>query len=442
MERRLAVSRTQNVIPGDVAGLVMACLAKDPAQRPRSAREVAERIGLEALHESPPKAPVKEALPTPHWDATVRIRPDARPGKSARGRRLAAAGALAALLLLALGGWEWTRRKTTPPPARPQPAPAPAVAQNSVNNIPPPFQLPPPNLGEMPSGTVVVWGGGSGNGGPLAAPAEMGRVVAISSGGFHSLALTREGRVWAWGAGAVNTGTDPDFGQSRVPPALDHVAAVSAGWQFSLALRQDGTVVGWGRNNYGQAEPPADLTNAVAIAAGACHGVALTRDGRVRMWGLNSKDWSRMPPDLDHVIAIASGWSHVLALRTNGTVAAWGAGVTNSGKYPMFGQALVPAGLSNVIAIAAGGVHSAALKADGGVVVWGGDSPAVRAVPALGRVAAIAANGRGTLALLGDGTVVAWGQSGGSRDQVPPGLDHVIAIAAGDYQNLALTNSP
>ena len=477
MDHRLAALGTRNQIPGDVAALVMACLSKEPEQRPQSARAVAEWIGLEVAPESSPKPSAPDVLSATRRLVTPEVKSAAPASGSSRKKRLWAIGVFAALLLLALGGWYRAKQapqknfnasqgQTGPspgpppppsPPAKgqpggtqkeitkdalPTPATPPDKAQPASQSIAPAFQLQRPSLQGRPSGNVLIWGKGSGNRAPAVAPAAMGQVVAISGGGFHSLALTGEGKVWAWGAGTVNTGTDPDFGQSMVPPELDHVVAISAGWQFSLALRQDGRVVGWGRNDHGQTDPPADLTNAVAIAAGASHAVALTSDGLVRMWGFSAEDWAGIPPDLNHVDAIASGWYHVLALRRDGTVAAWGAGATNSGKYPMFGQAMVPAGLNNVIAIAAGGVHSVALKADGNVVVWGGDSPAVRAVPPMAGVVAIAANGRVTLALLPDGTVAAWGTNSADQDQVPPGLNHVIAIAAGNNQSLALTNSP
>ena len=58
-----------------------------------------------------------------------------------------------------------------------------------------------------------------------------------SAGYLHSLALTRDGTVVAWGAGQPNNPTDPfGFGQSTVPAGLNGVVAVAAGTWNSVAL--------------------------------------------------------------------------------------------------------------------------------------------------------------------------------------------------------------
>ena len=487
IDERLAALGIENGVPPAVGAMVMACLAKEPARRPQSASAVAGWIGMEIVPK-PSVHNVAEALfPTsPVTNArTPSSQVELEPAISTpTGKKLIAVGITVGLLVAAVAGWHITRHRppdsgssnravqssmATNLESGPRPmattvggetnggqlesameaATSPARLASKSDAANPadgggvsPFRLQRPTLERRPSGRIITWGNGYGNHSPLVVPTASSQVIAISGGGFHSLALTGDGRVWASGAGSVNTGTNEDFGQSMVPPGLDHVVAISAGWQHSLALRQDGTVLGWGQNNFGQTIPPADLTNAVAIAAGAYHSVALMSDGSVRVWGLNRFGQGNTPPGLNHVVGIATGWHHVLALRSDGTVVAWGAGKTTSGKYPIYGQAVVPAGLRNVISIAAGGIHSAALKADGGLVMWGGESPEVRSVPPTTRVVAIAANGRHTLALQSDGTVIAWGQGSAGQNLVPPALNDVIAIAAGNGHSLALTTNP
>jgi serine/threonine protein kinase len=457
MEDRLAALEIQNSAPADVAALVMACLAKEPEQRPQSAGAVAEWIGLELV--AKPSTERLSAALFPHENPAPEGTPDEpeRKGLSTPAR-LGRLWAAVGFVVLVMAGAIWLRHgdhrpsglstnkqepqpvtvtgaetvPVTPPPAKIPPKPASnsgKVTPASDDGLPP-LKLQRPTLGAMPSGHVVVWGTGNGQHYLSLVPAAMGQVVAVAGGGAHSLALTADGRVWAWGAGTVRTRTNDDFGQSIVPPRLNKVVAIAAGADHSLALRQDGTVVGWGRGNGQNADLPADLTNVVAIAAGANHNVALTGEGLVRVWGANGLGQANVPEGLNHVVAIASGPFHVLALRSDGTVVAWGENKN--------GQSKVPVGLSNVIAIAGGRFHSAALKADGKVVVWGGP-PAVRAVPPLSGVVAIAAGENHTLALRADGTVIAWGLNNQGQCEVPSSLSHVAAIAAGSGHSLALT---
>ncbi|NQX01971.1 putative Ig domain-containing protein, partial [bacterium] len=95
-----------------------------------------------------------------------------------------------------------------------------------------------------------------------------------------SAAVKPTNYVAAWG---LNTN-----GQCNVPRNLGPVIAVAAGNYHTLALKQDGTVAAWGQNSSGQCDVPAGLRNVIAVAAGYAHSVALKQDGTVIAWGSSS----------------------------------------------------------------------------------------------------------------------------------------------------------
>jgi alpha-tubulin suppressor-like RCC1 family protein len=87
-----------------------------------------------------------------------------------------------------------------------------------------------------------------------------GKIKDIAAGGAFSLAVTDDGRVWAWGYNGIGQlGVDPAGSPPvpfRVTPTvvaqISNVQSVSAGLDHVLALKTDGTVWGWGFNFYGQ----------------------------------------------------------------------------------------------------------------------------------------------------------------------------------------------
>jgi alpha-tubulin suppressor-like RCC1 family protein len=63
------------------------------------------------------------------------------------------------------------------------------------------------------------------------------------------------------------------------------VVAISAGNQYSLAMTRDGAVYAWGRNNFGQARVPRGIGAAAAIAAGNTHSVIGLRNAGIVSFG-------------------------------------------------------------------------------------------------------------------------------------------------------------
>ncbi|HXD00539.1 MAG TPA: hypothetical protein VN048_14445, partial [Verrucomicrobiae bacterium] len=123
----------------------------------------------------------------------------------------------------------------------------------------------------------IAWGGNQY--GQTNVPAGLNNVIAISAGGYHTLALKMDGTVVAWGAGLTNDPDDNvDYGQSIVPLGLSNVVAISAGLVNCLALLSNGTVVAWGGGETndpstfgedGQSMVPPGLDNVVALAPGS-----------------------------------------------------------------------------------------------------------------------------------------------------------------------------
>jgi alpha-tubulin suppressor-like RCC1 family protein len=315
------------------------------------------------------------------------------------------------------------------------------------------------SLGLRADGTVVAWGDNEGGqlgigttGGWVANPVVvtgLAGVVAIAAGEAYSVAVKATGTVWVWGAGTGVLGPT-GLGSSAVPvqiPSLAGVTAVATTGEFVLALKNDGTVVGWGRNDLGQLGngtqsfaftpvPVAGLAGVVAIAAGETHAVALKSDGTVWAWGSNtnfgltgqppSVPWSLTPVQvagLTGVTAIAAGGYHSLALKGDGTVWGWGINYNNAlgvngynASTGLYASAtpVQASGLTGITAIAAGTYHSLALKGDGTVWGWG-------------------LNDSGQA---GVGTTGPYGEGVGVPTQVA-GLAGAMAIAAGGYNSFA-----
>ncbi|MEW2626397.1 hypothetical protein, partial [Streptomyces sp. NPDC048106] len=321
-----------------------------------------------------------------------------------------------------------------------------------------------------PTGTALAWGwnvvGELGNGTttnsstPVQVHLPAGtQLTAISTRDFHNLALTSDGRVLAWGGNSVGELGDGTTTNRTTPvytdlPAGTTVTAIAAGSEHSLALTSDGRVLAWGSNYYGQLgdgtttdrHTPVEVhlpagTTVTAISAGYHHNLALTSDGRILAWGSNDRGQlgdgtttnSSTPVEVHlptgaQVTAMAAGGYHNLVLTPDGRVLAWGYnrdgevgdGTTTDRTTPVYTD--LPAG-TTVTAMAGGGQHSLALTSDGRVLAWGYNSsgglgdgtttnsstPVEVHLPAGTTVTALAGGGYHSLALTSEGRVLAWG---------------------------------
>ena len=229
-------------------------------------------------------------------------------------------------------------------------------------------------------------------------PSEAPRnVQQIAAGGDHSLAITADGNLWAWGSnggGQLGDGTNND---SNVPvriTGLSNVQQIAAGESHSLAITADGNLWAWGLGDGTDTRSNVPvrvtgLSNVQRIAAGGDHSLAITADGNLWAWGDNfygqlgdgTNNASNVPvrvTGLSNVQQIAAaGGVHSLAITADGNLWAWGSNLSGRLGDGTNNNSNVPVrvtGLSNVQQIAAGSRHSLAITADGNLWAWGNNN--------------------------------------------------------------------
>ncbi|WP_367113599.1 hypothetical protein [Sporocytophaga sp.] len=88
--------------------------------------------------------------------------------------------------------------------------------------------------------------------------------------------MKSDSTVVAWGRNTEN--------QCNVPTGLSKVIAISAGAYHSVALTSDGTVISWGSNNNGQQNVPVGLDSVIAIFCADYATFVLKSNGRLEAW--------------------------------------------------------------------------------------------------------------------------------------------------------------
>ena len=207
----------------------------------------------------------------------------------------------------------------------------------------------------------VVATGGSG---------ALANVTQIAAGGSHTCALTTSGGVKCWGYGGdgrLGSGATPTTQATPVDVVatggsgtLTGITQITTGEFHTCALTTAGSVKCWGTDSSGQLgngassnqNSPVDvvatggsgtLANITQIAAGSAHTCALTTSGSAKCWGYgfygqlgtNATTDQSTPVDvvatggsgtLTDVTQIAAGGYHTCALTTSGGAKCWGYG--------------------------------------------------------------------------------------------------------------------
>ncbi|XP_043846493.1 RCC1 and BTB domain-containing protein 2 isoform X1 [Dromiciops gliroides] len=237
------------------------------------------------------------------------------------------------------------------------------------------------------------------------------KIACLSYGsGPHVVIATDEGEVYTWGHNAYSQLGNGTTNHGLVPTQISinlenrRVIEVACGSHHSMALTSDGKVFAWGYNNSGQVgsgstanQPiPRKVTGCLqnkivtTIACGQMCSMAVVDSGEVYVWGYNGNGQlglgsSGNQPTPCRIAAlqgirvhkIVCGYAHTLVLTDEGHLYAWGAnsygqlgtGNKSNQSYPT----PVSVEKDRVIEIAAcHSAHTSAAKTQSGhIYMWG-----------------------------------------------------------------------
>ena len=271
-------------------------------------------------------------------------------------------------------------------------------------------------------------------------------VVAVSSGAGHTLALTTDNRLFAFGFGwdgQNGTGAAGMRSQLRNPtPIMKDILTMSAGAAHSLVVTTGGTLYAFGRNRHGelglgttisQTRPQIVVPEGVvAVSAGDRHSLAIMEDDSLWAWGdnyagqLGTGDTEKvfLPKKImDNIKSAYAGRINSFAIDNDGTLWGWGKNISTL----LFEKAdpeqllLTPLKImANVKEIAIGAAHLLILQENGVLLAagenWLGQlglpmSATLIPMPLRNQIAKVAAGGWHSLALDTSGNLFSWGDN-------------------------------
>lgn len=233
--------------------------------------------------------------------------------------------------------------------------------------------------GAAPAGTTTGW-------------------AQVSSGAYHTCAITTGGQLWCWGQNSSGQVGDGSTSNRDAPVQVGMGATwaqVSAGYVHSCAVRTDGTLWCWGSNSYSELGDGTSTdylvpirvglaSNWSSVAAGGAHSCATRTDNSLYCWGSNADGQlgdgttaTRAVPT--HVgsaawSSVAAGHRHTCGVQTDGSLYCWGGnmqGQLGDGTATWRPSPTRVGSATNWSSVALGHVHSCGVRTDGSLYCWG-----------------------------------------------------------------------
>ena len=127
------------------------------------------------------------------------------------------------------------------------------------------------------------------------------QTAAVSAGAFHSMAISANGGLYAWGQNSYGQLGNNGSSMLTAPTPIgtkNNWAVVAAGTTHTMGVQSDGTLWGWGSNAEGQLgdgngdelSPTRIGTDNTwtTVAVGTAHSFGLKTDNTLWGWGRNA----------------------------------------------------------------------------------------------------------------------------------------------------------
>lgn len=229
--------------------------------------------------------------------------------------------------------------------------------------------------------------------------------IQISTGTAHTVAVRRNGTVWAWGRNwfgqlGNNNATTQSSPVSVIGGFTDW-CQVSAGFTGTLGVRQNGTLWAWGAGNAigNGSSMTCSRSSPVSVAGGftdwcqasigSNQAAAVRQNGTIWMWGSNNGGRLGDGTTVDRcspvsVIGgftdwcqVSTGGASTSAIRQNGTLWSWGYNGGRLGDGTSLARSspvLVAGGFTDWCQVSVGGSMAAAVRQNGSLWTWGQNS--------------------------------------------------------------------